>query len=48
MPKPDQMPVINVEKWDIFNETANMMEINQQIVKDRQLWTLMIQWWENG
>ena len=45
MPEPDQMPVINVEKWDIFNETANMMETNQQIVKhkDRQLWTLMIQ-----
>ena len=39
-PEPDQMPVTNVEKWDIFNETANMMETNQQIVrlKDKQLW----------
>ena len=36
------MSVINVEKWDIFNETANTMETNQQIVKhkDRQLRTL--------
>ena len=46
MPEPDQMPVTYfVEKWDIFNETANMMETNQQIVKhkDKQLWILMIQ-----
>ena len=45
MPKPDQMPVTNVEKWDIFNETVNMMETNQQIVKhkDKQLWIPMIQ-----
>ena len=44
-PKPDEMPVINVEKWDIFNEIANTMETNQQIVKhkDKQLWILMIQ-----
>ena len=50
MPEPDQMPVINAEKWDIFNETANTMATNQQIVKhkDRQLWTLMIQWWDSG
>ena len=45
MPEPDQMPVTNVEKWDIFNKTANMMETNQQIVKhkDKQIWILMIQ-----
>ena len=44
-PKPDQMPVTNVEKWVIFNETVNMMETNQQIVKlkDKQLWIPMIQ-----
>ena len=28
MQEPDQMLVINVEKWDIFREIVNMMEIN--------------------
>ena len=45
MPEPHQMPVTNAGRWDIFNETANTMETNQQIVKhkDKQLWILMIQ-----
>ena len=32
MSEPDQIPVINVEKWDISKEIVNMMEINPWII----------------
>ena len=47
-----RMLVINVEKWDIFREIANMMEINPLTVNkhkgDNHLSTPMILWWESG
>ena len=32
MPEPDQMPAINVGKWDISKEIVSRMEISPQIV----------------
>ena len=52
MQEPDQMLVINVEKWDIFREIVNMMEINPLTTnkheEDNHLLTPMILWWESG
>ena len=42
----DQMPVVNVEKWNISKEIVRMMEISPQMVsknkRDRHLVILMI------
>ena len=52
MQEPDQIPVINVVKWDTFSETVSMMVISQLICNrhktDNHLQSLMTQWYENG
>ena len=41
MQEPDQMPVINVVRWDISKEIASMMEISP-LTANRPKWTITL------